>query len=95
MFRTRSLPRLIDFLTTNPFVVNSSTEWLPVLGLLGLVVVLGSPLVVAHIARRVVTEDMQRSVWFLPAQSVMWSCFAVLMFVFYRISAYDFIYFQF
>jgi hypothetical protein len=33
-------------------------------------------------------------VW-LPVQSTSWAVFALGMFVFYRVSSYDFIYFQF
>ena len=57
--------------------------------------VLSSPLVIEHWSRRLVIPKLENSVWKLPVQTTMWSVFIVLMFVFRRVSAYDFIYFQF
>ncbi len=94
MFREPSLPRLISHLTTNP-IAATNDEWRGTIGILGLVGVLAIPFVIEHFARRMVIPKLEGSIWYLPVQSAVWSAFALAMFVFYRISAYDFIYFQF
>ena len=94
MFREPSFNRLMTYWSTNPFV-GTPDEWRVFWGLVGLVLVLSSPLVIEHWSRRLVIPKLENSVWKLPVQTTMWSVFIVLMFVFRRVSAYDFIYFQF
>jgi D-alanyl-lipoteichoic acid acyltransferase DltB (MBOAT superfamily) len=94
MFREPSTARLISHLTTNPFVATAD-EWRVVAGIAGIVGVLASPLVIEHWSRRTIIPWLEDSDWKLPAETTMWGVMVVLMFVFHRVSAYDFIYFQF
>jgi hypothetical protein len=51
--------------------------------------------VLSHYVERVVLPRLQATPWLLPAQTATWAVFGMMMFVFYRVSTYDFIYFQF
>ncbi len=94
IFREPSLSRIAEQLTTWPFSATED-EWRATLGLLGIAGVLATPFVVEHFARRHVLPGIEESEWYLPVQTTAWAVFAVLMGVFYRVTAYDFIYFQF
>ena len=94
MFREPSFNRLVTHLTTHP-LVGTPDEWRVVWGLLGLTLVASSPLIVEHWSRRTVIPWLEKSVWKLPVQTTLWASMIVMMFVFKRVSAYDFIYFQF
>ena len=60
-----------------------------------MVAAVSMPLCVAHVVERWVLPKIDGSRWMLPIQTTAWSVYAVGMFVFYRVSTYDFIYFQF
>ncbi len=94
IFRETSVRRLFGYLTENPFAATPD-EWRVTIGMLGITVVLSLPFVIEHYARRLVIPRLEPTVWYLPVQSTLWSVFAVFMFVFYRVTALDFIYFQF
>jgi hypothetical protein len=51
--------------------------------------------VLSHFVERWVAPRLERSPWLLPAQTATWAVLGILMFVFYRMSASDFIYFTF
>ena len=44
---------------------------------------------------RYLKERLEQSEWLVPIQTTTWAVLGVFMFVFYRVSTYDFIYFQF
>ena len=94
IFRESDLGRIWEQLTSNPFVATAH-EWRAVLGMAGITAVLALPFVVEFWARRLVIPRLEDTEWKLPAQTTLWACFAVLMGIFYRVTAYDFIYFQF
>jgi D-alanyl-lipoteichoic acid acyltransferase DltB (MBOAT superfamily) len=94
LFRETHVQRIWQHLTKNPFVA-SDAEWMATSVVLGMVAVVSFPLCVAHVVERWVLPKIEGSRWMLPLQTTTWSLYAVGMFVFYRVSTYDFIYFQF
>lgn len=94
LFRESSVERIAWHLGRNPFVADTDA-WRATLGLLGVTTALAVPFVVEHVARRAVLPRLEASPWYLPIQTTTWALFAVAMGIFYRVSAYDFIYFQF
>ena len=60
-----------------------------------MVVLVSTPLIISHFVERYVMPRAQHSLWWVPVQTSAWAAFGMAMFVFYRVSSYDFIYFQF
>ncbi len=94
LFRETHVDRIWRYLTKNPFVA-SEEEWMATAVVTGMVVAVSVPLCIAHVVERWVLPRIEESRWFLPVQTTAWSLYVVAMFVFYRVSTYDFIYFQF
>ncbi len=94
IFREPRLDRLISHLTTHPFA-GGRDDWVAVAVLLGITGTACTPYLVSSIWKRWILPRVEKSVWLLPAQTTGWALAAMAMFVFYRVSAYDFIYFQF
>ena len=94
LFRERHLDRLVHHLTTNPLRA-SPEEWyaasvLATVGLAG-----AAPLLLQWAWSKEVTPRLRGSPWHLPAQTTGWAAAGVLLFVFYRTTVQDFVYFQF
>ena len=53
------------------------------------------PLFIALAAEKTVLPRLEKSPWYLPVQTTLWASYAMVMFVFYRTTTRDFIYFQF
>ncbi|MBA2320486.1 MAG: hypothetical protein H0V89_04960 [Deltaproteobacteria bacterium] len=53
------------------------------------------PMIAAHYIEKHLLPKWEGTVWWLPIQTATWSVMGVIMFVFWRTSAYDFVYFQF
>ena len=51
--------------------------------------------IAAHYLERYLVPRIEHTRWWLPIQTGTWAVLAVVMFVFWRTSAYDFVYFQF
>lgn len=94
LFRETHLDRIVQHLSKNPFVA-APDEWVAVSVVVGMTLVAATPLVLSHYVERFVLPRLRRSDLWLPTQSTAWAVFAMAMFVFYRVSSYDFIYFQF
>ena len=94
LFRETHVDRIWQHLAKNPFAATED-EWMATAVVMGMVIAVSTPLVFAHVVERWVLPRIEGSRWFLPIQTTAWSVLAVCMFVFYRISTYDFIYFQF
>jgi len=94
LFRETHITRIWQHLTKNPFVATED-EWMATAVVIGMVAVVSTPLCIAWAVERWVLPRIDQSRWFLPVQTTAWSVYAVGMFVFYRVSTYDFIYFQF
>ncbi len=94
MFRERHLDRLVSHLTTNPFV--ASPEELYAASVLVTVVLAGcAPMLAQWVYARTVRPALRSSPLYLPVQTTSWAAIAVLLFVFYRTTVQDFVYFQF
>lgn len=94
LFRETSVVRIWAQLTRPPLDA-SPDEWLAVAVLVGLSVILGAAMVLGTELRERVSPRLAQNAWFLPLQTTSWAVLAVLMFIFYRSTLYDFIYFQF
>lgn len=94
LFRETHVDRLIMHLSKNPFAATAD-EWMATSVVLGMTAVVAVPLMLAWLAERAVIPRLQESVWLLPARTTTWAVLGCMMFVFYRVSAYDFVYFQF
>ncbi|MCB9677461.1 MAG: MBOAT family protein [Alphaproteobacteria bacterium] len=94
IFRESRLDRLVEHLTTPPFQ-GSRDDWVAVAVMLGITATACTPYLLSSLYLRFVHPWIERTVWLLPTQTTGWTIAAMAMFVFYRVSAYDFIYFQF
>jgi len=94
IFREPRLDRLVRHFQTPVFQGNRD-DWVAVAVLLSITAVACSPYLVSGLYGRFVHPRIERSVWLLPTQTTAWTLAAMAMFVFYRVSAYAFIYFQF
>jgi alginate O-acetyltransferase complex protein AlgI len=94
IFREPHVGRLIRHLGKHPFSA-SREEWVAVAVLLGITGVATLPYAAAALYTWLVHPRLSRTPWILPTQTTLWALAGLCMFVFYRVSAYDFIYFQF
>ena len=94
IFRETHIGRLAHFFTLNPFV-GSTDQWIAAVTLLGVCAFVATPLIIGLAVERLVLPRLRNSPWFLPFQTTTWGLLALAMFLFVRVSANDFIYFQF
>ncbi|MEZ4318284.1 MAG: MBOAT family O-acyltransferase [Myxococcota bacterium] len=94
IFREPRLDRLVRHLQTPPFE-GSRDDWVAVAVLLGITGAACSPYLLSTLWLQLVQPRLEKTVWLLPAQTTGWALAGIAIFVFYRVSAYDFIYFQF
>lgn len=94
LFRERNLERVWQHLT-QPMMGGTEEEWVAA-GIVATFAAAGSvPMTMKHAYDDYVAPWLERSVWYLPAQTTFWSLEALMIFVFYRDASEDFIYFQF
>jgi alginate O-acetyltransferase complex protein AlgI len=94
LFRETHIDRLGRYLQLNPFAATED-EWIATSVVLGFTLLGAAPLVLSHYVEKGLLPRLQGTPWLLPIQTASWAAFATMMFVFYRVSTYDFIYFQF
>jgi alginate O-acetyltransferase complex protein AlgI len=94
LFRETSLARIGQHLMQNPFAATRD-QWIAATVVAAVALAVSTPLVLAMLAENTFLPKLRKSVWYLPAQTTVWGVFIVLMFVFYRVTTRDFIYFQF
>ena len=94
LFRETHLDRVVSHLTSWPFY-GSADEWIATSVVLGMTGLVAAPLIVSHYVERWLLPRLRDRWYWLPTQTTSWAVFGVAMFVFYRVSSYDFIYFQF
>ena len=94
LFRETHVDRIWMHITKNPFA-GSQDDWIGASVVLGLVVMVSLPLIFSFFVERYLKERLEQSEWLVPIQTTTWAVLGVFMFVFYRVSTYDFIYFQF
>ena len=93
-FREVHIDRLLMYFTLPPFQATFD-EWLAASVMLGMTLVCAIPLVLSHVVEKYTLPRVRDSVWYLPMQTTAWAVFGLAIFVFYRVSQYDFIYFEF
>jgi D-alanyl-lipoteichoic acid acyltransferase DltB (MBOAT superfamily) len=94
LFRETSIHRIGYYLTLNPFG-GTHEQWVATVVMLTMAAVTGLPLIIGLCVQRFVIPKIENSPWYLPVQTTTWAIFAVCMFIFVRVDAGDFIYFQF
>lgn len=94
LFRETDGAALWGHLTRSPFVATDD-QWVATITMLSITAVASTPLWVALLLLRYVIPRIESSPWYLPLQTTLWAAFAASMFFFGRMSAMDFIYFQF
>lgn len=94
MFRETHLNRILQHLSQNPFVA-SRDQWISTVAVLAISLTACIPLLIAMVGEKHLKPKLEKSVWRLPLQTGLWSFFAISLFVFYRVTTRDFIYFQF
>jgi alginate O-acetyltransferase complex protein AlgI len=94
LFRELDVSRIVALLTQNPFVATPE-QTLTAAVVLGMTLVLSTPLLLALAVEKWVLPRVETSPWYLPMQTAAWASFGLAMFTFARMSANDFIYFQF
>ena len=94
LFRETNGPALWGHLTRDPFAA-SPAQWVTTVSMLGICALGATPLLLALAAQRWLLPRLERSTWYLPIQTTLWAAFACSFFFFGRMSAMDFIYFQF
>jgi alginate O-acetyltransferase complex protein AlgI len=94
LFRETHVDRIAGYLTLNPFAATED-EWIATTVVIGFTLLGAAPLVLSHYVEKMLLPRLEGTPWLLPAQTASWAAFGMMMFVFYRVSTYDFIYFQF
>jgi hypothetical protein len=94
LFRETHVERLMRHFSTNPFVAEPD-QWIAAITVAGVTLVLALPLILSHFVEHYWWERLERSVWWWPLQTTTWSVIIVFLILFYRVTSYDFIYFQF
>lgn len=94
IFREPSVPRLLTSLSANP-LAGTPEQWTVAAAMLGVCAYAGLPLVAALLADRYLRPRLERSPMWPAVRTTLWAVFAVAVFASVRMSATDFIYFQF
>ncbi len=94
MFRETHLDRLWMHLTRSPFV-GSEDQWTAAIAVVGVTITFALPMIASHYVEKYALPRLQRSELWLPIQTFTWSVLIMVMFIYWRASAYDFVYFQF
>jgi uncharacterized membrane protein len=73
----------------------TGAQWTATLVMLGVCAFTALPLVMGLLVEKFVLPKIEDSQWYLPLQTTTWALYAVCIFIFVRMDAGDFIYFQF
>ncbi|MEZ4238799.1 MAG: MBOAT family O-acyltransferase [Myxococcota bacterium] len=94
LFRERHVDRIVQHLSKSP--VSASPEaWVATGVVLSVTAAAAAPLLVQWAYARWLRPRVEHTPLHLPLQTTCWAAAAVLMFVFYRTTLQDFVYFQF
>ena len=94
LFRETDPARILTVLRLNPFV-QTPTERVAAWSMVAVTILTALPLVGGLLVQRYVAPRIGGSPWYLPLQTTAWAAMAVCLFVFQRLDAMNFIYFQF
>ncbi len=97
LFRETSLTRIlhdVQITILRPFVATSE-EWIAAVTVVGITAVCAMPLILSYFVERYAIPRLRPTVWWLPAQTVGWTALVLVIALFFRSGAMDFVYFQF
>lgn len=94
LFRETDMGRILYYLTLNPFT-ETPEQRVATAVMLAVTAFTATPLVLGLVFQKLIQPKIQESEWYLPLQTTAWAAFAVGIFLFVRVGASDFIYFQF
>ncbi|MFZ5481572.1 MAG: MBOAT family O-acyltransferase [Myxococcota bacterium] len=94
LFRALELGRIATVLAQDPFAFPHEQQVATVV-VLAVTAACSIPMIVGHVVERRVVPWLEKTPWYLPAQTTAWAVFALGMFTFVRMTAADFIYFAF
>jgi hypothetical protein len=94
LFRETDVARIFRLLQLNPFAATPD-EWVATVVMLAMVAFTAAPLVIGLLVERFVLPRLATSAWYLPLQTTVWAAFVVCFYVFVRMDAVEFLYFQF
>ncbi len=94
LFRETDGAALWGHLTRSPLGVTDD-QWVATVTMLSITAAAATPLVLGLLVQRYLIPRIEGSAGYLPLQTTVWAAFAASMFFFGRMSAMDFIYFQF
>ncbi len=94
LFRELEVTRIVALLSQDP-LASTPEQNLAAAVVVAMTLTLATPLFLALAAERWLIPTLRASPWYLPVQTAAWAAFGLGMFTFARMSANDFIYFQF
>jgi alginate O-acetyltransferase complex protein AlgI len=94
LFRERHVDRIVQHLSRNPLSAQPD-EWIAALVIGSVTAAASAPLLLHWVYGRWWRPRMSASPLYLPLQTTCWAVCSVLMFLFYRTTLQDFVYFQF
>jgi D-alanyl-lipoteichoic acid acyltransferase DltB (MBOAT superfamily) len=94
LFRETDIARIGRLLVLDPFAA-SHAEWVATTVMLAVALAAATPLLLGLAFDRYVLPRVERSEWWLPVQTTTWAFYALCFYMFVRMDAIEFIYFQF
>jgi D-alanyl-lipoteichoic acid acyltransferase DltB (MBOAT superfamily) len=94
IFREVNLERVVQHLS-QPIWGGTQEQWVAASIVAGVALATSMPMMIAVLVEDNWLPKLRTNRWFLPIQTTFWTAEAVLIFVFYRNTMGDFIYFQF
>lgn len=94
LFREQHTGRIIEHLSRNP-LGGSLDDWVATVVVLSMTAACSTPLLLGWLWDTYGRARVEGSVWHLPIQTTAWGGYVAAMTVFYRLTAQDFVYFQF
>jgi len=94
LFREQHLHRILQYVTTPPLSANLD-EWVATLAVLSVTAAASTPLLIGYWFDTRIRPQVQGTPWHLPLRTTAWAVYLACMTLFYRVSAQDFVYFQF
>ncbi len=94
LFREGEIGRIGHLLTLNP-LGGTPDQMVAVVVMLAVTGVTALPLILGLCFEKFVAPRIDASPWYLPLQTTSWAAIAIALYVFVRMDAADFIYFQF
>lgn len=94
IFREQDVGRIVDHLARWPWV-GTASDWIATVVLLSVTFAFALPLVAKWALDRFIATRSDDGTWPLPVVTASWALAACAIFVFHRVTATDFVYFQF